>query len=66
VFQLFGHTNAKVMDGGRLKWEKEGRELTREVPSYPATSYSAPERDDAPRNAMTSKSAPSAMRYWRM
>ncbi len=20
VFQLFGHTNAKVMDGGRLKW----------------------------------------------
>lgn len=47
VFQLFGHTNAKVMDGGRLKWEKEGRELTRDVPSYPATSYSAPERDDA-------------------
>lgn len=46
VFQLFGHTNAKVMDGGRLKWEKEGRELTREVPSYPATSYRAPERDD--------------------
>ena len=25
VFQLFGHTNAKVMDGGRLKWEKEER-----------------------------------------
>lgn len=47
VFQLFGHTNAKVMDGGRLKWEKENRELTREVPSYPATNYSAPERDDA-------------------
>jgi thiosulfate/3-mercaptopyruvate sulfurtransferase len=23
VFQLFGHTNAKVMDGGRIKWEKE-------------------------------------------
>lgn len=47
VFQLFGHTNAKVMDGGRLKWEKEGRELTRDVPTYPATSYTAPERDDA-------------------
>jgi thiosulfate/3-mercaptopyruvate sulfurtransferase len=46
VFQLFGHSNAKVMDGGRLKWEKEGRELTREKPSYPATQYSAPERDD--------------------
>lgn len=46
VFQLFGHKNAKVMDGGRLKWEKEGRELTRDVPSYPATTYTAPQRDD--------------------
>ena len=46
VFRLFGHTNAKIMDGGRLKWEKEGRPLTREVPRYPQTSYSAPERDD--------------------
>ena len=46
VFQLFGHTNAKVMDGGRLKWEKEGRELTREAPAYAATSYNAPQRDD--------------------
>ena len=25
VFQLFGHTNARVMDGGRAKWEAEGR-----------------------------------------
>ena len=35
VFQLFGHTKAKIMDGGRIKWEKEGRPLTREVPSLP-------------------------------
>ena len=27
VFQLFGHTNAKVMDGGRQKWTDEGRDL---------------------------------------
>ncbi|MDX2161378.1 MAG: sulfurtransferase [bacterium] len=47
VFQLFGHSNAKVMDGGRTKWEKEGRELTREVPSYTATTYTASERDDS-------------------
>ncbi|MGH2586785.1 MAG: sulfurtransferase [Dehalococcoidia bacterium] len=46
VFQLFGHTNAKIMDGGRLKWEKENRPLTRDVPSYAATQYKAPERDD--------------------
>ncbi len=46
IFQLFGHTNAKVMDGGRMKWEKESRPMTREVPSYAATTYTAPERDD--------------------
>lgn len=47
VFQLFGHKNAKVMDGGRLKWQKEGRELTREVPQIQPSNYVAPERDDA-------------------
>ncbi len=46
VFQLFGHHNARIMDGGRLKWEKEGRPMTREKPSYPPTRYTAPERDD--------------------
>ncbi|HEX5758816.1 MAG TPA: sulfurtransferase [Thermoanaerobaculia bacterium] len=46
VFQLFGHDNAKVMDGGRIKWDKEGRPLTREVASYEPTDYRAPERDD--------------------
>jgi thiosulfate/3-mercaptopyruvate sulfurtransferase len=35
------------MDGGRLKWEQEGREMTREKPSYPQTNYVAKERDDA-------------------
>src|SRR3954454_4992470 len=46
VFQLFGHTNAKVMDGGRLKWEKEQRPTSRDVPSYPPTQYKASERND--------------------
>lgn len=47
VFHLFGHENAKIMDGGRLKWEKEGREMTRDVPTYDATDYKAvKERDD--------------------
>lgn len=46
VFQLFGHSNAKVMDGGRIKWVKEGKELTRDVPSFEKTSYTAKDRDD--------------------
>jgi thiosulfate/3-mercaptopyruvate sulfurtransferase len=48
VFQLFGHTRARVMDGGRLKWTKEGRPLTRDVPAYAPTTYAARPRRDAP------------------
>lgn len=47
VFQLFGHSNAKVMDGGRKKWEDEKRELTREKPHITPTVYRAQERDDS-------------------
>lgn len=46
VFQLFGHTQARVLDGGRLKWEQEKRPMTRDVPAFAATQYTAPERDD--------------------
>ncbi len=46
VFQLFGHDKVKVMDGGRIKWQKEGRPLTTDVPGHPATQYEAPQRDD--------------------
>ncbi len=51
VFQLFGHTNARVMDGGRLKWEKEQRPLSRDVPSYAPTTYKVTQRNDAPHRA---------------
>lgn len=47
VFQLFGHTNAKIMNGGRKKWVDENRELSKDVPSYPNTNYPVPARDDS-------------------
>lgn len=47
VFQLFGHSKAKIMDGGRLKWEQEGREVTKDIPKYPTSDYQAPQRDDS-------------------
>ncbi len=46
VFQLFGHTNAKILNGGRKKWIDEGRELSRDTPAYPAAAYKAQERAD--------------------
>ena len=47
VFQLFGHREARIMNGGRLKWELEGRPMTREIPTFPTGKYKAPERDDS-------------------
>jgi thiosulfate/3-mercaptopyruvate sulfurtransferase len=46
VFQLFGFTNAKVLDGGRTKWEMEGRPMVTDVPRLAPTEYVAPERTD--------------------
>ena len=47
VFQLFGHSNARVLNGGRAKWVEENRPLSTETPSYPAAAYPVPVRDDS-------------------
>jgi thiosulfate/3-mercaptopyruvate sulfurtransferase len=44
-FKVYGHDNVKLMNGGRKKWELEGRELTGEKPSVSATNYQAKEAD---------------------
>ena len=44
-FTLYGHADVKLMDGGRKKWELDSRELVNDLPTRPATSYSAQEQD---------------------
>jgi len=51
VFQLFGHTNARIMDGGRMKWEQEKRALTKAAPNITPTRYQASERKDSEHRA---------------
>ncbi len=46
VFKLFGHADCRVMDGGRKKWIDEGRELTKEKPSFSQTDYKPSARTD--------------------
>ena len=36
-----------MVNGGRTKWIAEGRELSKEIPSYPASRYPVPKRDDS-------------------
>ena len=44
-FKLYGHSDARLLDGGRKKWELDARELTSETVTRPATQYKAAEPD---------------------
>lgn len=44
-FKLYGHNNVKLLDGGRKKWELDGRPLSSDAVSRPATTYKAGEPD---------------------
>jgi len=46
-FKLYGHENVKLLDGGRKKWELDGRTLTTEVTDRTPTSYSAKQADNS-------------------
>ncbi|WP_067670116.1 sulfurtransferase [Nocardia miyunensis] len=44
-FKLYGHQDVKLLDGGRKKWELDGRPLSKESVTRPATTYKAGEQD---------------------
>jgi thiosulfate/3-mercaptopyruvate sulfurtransferase len=46
-FKLYGHDKVKLLDGGRKKWELDGRALSSETVSRPATSYTATAPDNS-------------------
>lgn len=46
VLTLFGHEDVRLLDGGRAKWQAEGREMTTEVSAPSVTEYPVVERDD--------------------
>ncbi|HEX6596488.1 MAG TPA: sulfurtransferase, partial [Acidimicrobiales bacterium] len=48
VFTLFGHEDVRLLNGGRMKWISEGRELTTDVVKREPTDYPVVERNDAP------------------
>ena len=47
VLRLFGVTSMKVMDGGRARWEDEGRQMVTEVSTYSPGNITLGKRDDA-------------------
>jgi thiosulfate/3-mercaptopyruvate sulfurtransferase len=47
LFSMYGHKNMKIMNGGRQKWETEGRQFTKEVPHFEPTTYHAQPMDES-------------------
>ncbi|MFD7842315.1 sulfurtransferase [Nocardia sp. NPDC059764] len=44
-FKLYGHQDVKLLDGGRKKWELDGRPLVKDVKVRPGTDYKASAQD---------------------
>jgi len=44
-FKLYGHADARLLDGGRKKWELDSRALVTDLPQRAATTYKAKEQD---------------------
>ena len=47
MLELYGVTNTALMDGGRVKWEAEGRATTTDAPAAGSGSIAVAERDEA-------------------
>ena len=48
--KIYGHSDVRIVDGGRQKWIDEGRELTTDEPQVQQATYSAQERDESIRS----------------
>jgi thiosulfate/3-mercaptopyruvate sulfurtransferase len=41
ILKFYGHNDVRLLDGGRVKWEADKRELTTEVVKHPRATYHA-------------------------
>ncbi|MBN9102943.1 MULTISPECIES: sulfurtransferase [unclassified Pseudonocardia] len=46
-FKLYGHADVRLLDGGRKKWELDGRPLTTDVVERKGTTYTAKDADNS-------------------
>ncbi len=53
IFNIYGQKDVRVLDGGRVKWEKDGRALTTAVPTFKAGNFVAKSADSGLRATLT-------------
>ncbi len=60
IFNVYGQKDVRVLDGGRVKWEKDGRALTTAVPTFKAGNFVANAADKNLRASLTKDVLPVA------
>jgi thiosulfate/3-mercaptopyruvate sulfurtransferase len=60
IFNIYGQKDVRVLDGGRVKWEKDGRPLTTAVPAFSAGNFSATKGDKSLRATLINDVLPVA------
>ncbi len=45
IFNLYGAKDVRILDGGRVKWEKDGRAMTTAVPTRPKRNFTSTRLD---------------------
>ena len=60
IFNIYGQKDVRVLDGGRVKWEKDGRALTTAVPTFSAGNFVANKADKSLRATLINDVLPVA------
>lgn len=65
IFNLYGAKDVRILDGGRVKWEKDGRAMTTAVPTKPKGNFTSTRLDKSLRATLLQDVIPVAKKRFK-